>query len=161
MPPAVHLAFARSAQVGALALSVAVLAGACSSSKAHTAATTSAGSTPAQATSSSSSAPVDYTSLLIAPADIPVPGVTRQSATAPPQGAGVTALYADPSGTRKLGDTIIVLPDPSAAGTAVQAAQTAAKAGLAGATSKAADIGTGGAVYSGTSNGGSTAPTIL
>ena len=159
MPRPEHLTPARAAAVSALAVSVALLATACSSSKPKASATTSTASVAA--TSASSSPAADYTNLLIAPSDIPVDGVTRQSAAAPPQGAGVTALYADPSGTRKLGDTILVLSDASSASTAAHAAQQAAMSSLTGATSKASDVGTSGVVFSGTSNGGSTASTVL
>lgn len=164
MPRPAHPSFARPAAMGVLALSVALVATACTSSKAKTASmktTTSSSTAAVAATSASSSPAANYTNLLIAPSDIPVDGVTRQSAAAPPQGAGVTALYADPSGSRKLGDTILVLADASSASAAAHVAQQAATSSLAGATSKASDVGTGGTVFSGTSNGGSTASTVL
>lgn len=145
-------------------IAIALTVAACSSSKTHTSTTTSgaAKSSASSPTASSSAASsTDYTQLLITPSDIPLQGVTRQTAGTPPQGTGATALFVDPSGTRKLGDTIIVLPDASSAGTALHAAQQAAMSELTDAKSQASTVGSNGMVLSGTTSGGSTASTVL
>lgn len=144
----------------AATIAVTLAAAACSSSKSHTTTTSTPPAGVAASTTSTTSS-TDYTRLLISPSDIPLQGVTRESAAAPPQGAGATALFVDPSGTRKLGDTIIVLPDAGSAATALHAAQQAAMAALASAKSQPSSVGTGGMVYSGTTNSGSTASTVL
>ena len=152
--------------LGVSAVLAAVSLAACSSSGgsgdkvgSSTANTTSSSAAP-PSSSSSSAAATDYTSLLIAPSDIPVPGVTEGTPSAPPQGTGVTVAFTADGG-RSVGDTIVILPDAATAQSAVQTAVAAAKQGVTGAEVTAAPIGGGGTAIRGTTSEGAVAILIF
>lgn len=144
----------------------AVLLASCSSSHSTTATTTgnrSTNTTSAGSQSSPTGSPstTDYSNLLIAATDIPVPGFTEATPSTPPNGTGVTASYTSSDNSRVLGDTVLVFPAISAATTAAQASITAAKAGVTSAQVSTAPIGAGGTAIRGTSAEGAVAIVVF
>ena len=145
---------------GCLALlsAVAFSASACGSSddSGGTSATTrpAAASAKAAETSSASSS-TDFAALVIKPEDIPIPGFAQKTATPLSQSGanGIAVLFATADDTRQVGDTILVLPDETAASSAMQAALTASKGQLTGGTATPVQVGDGGTVVSGSQNG--------
>jgi hypothetical protein len=139
---------------------------ACSSSKASTGdSKTPTGSssdktTPAANSTSSTPTTTDYNALLLTASDVPVPGVTEGTPAAPPQGTGASVAFTA-TGGRSLGDTVLVLPDASAAQTASQSSVTAAKQGITGAEVTDAPIGDGGTAIRGTTSTGAVAVLIF
>src|ERR1700681_482626 len=92
----------------------------CASNKSSTTSSSgSAASSASSATSSSSSAhPADYTALLIKASDITLPGdtFTAQPPTQNPNGQpGAATVFSNQNDTRKIGDDILILPDPAQA----------------------------------------------
>jgi hypothetical protein len=84
-------------------------------------ASSSAATSTAAASSSTAAASADYSALLIKASDITAPGdiFTAQPPTLNPNGKdGVATVFANQNDTREIGDTILVLPDVSAANTA-------------------------------------------
>jgi hypothetical protein len=151
--------------VGASVLVGATVAGCNSDSKSSTASSGSAASTTASSSSASSSAqaqPADYTELLIKATDIDAPeAFTASPPKQNPDGkAGVTTSFSNPDGTHVIRDTILVLPDPSAAATALDSAKTALGGSVSG-TPGPADVGSGGTTVSGNSPDGSKSVTVL
>jgi hypothetical protein len=147
--------------VGASAL--VTVAGCNSDSKSSTAPSGSA------ATANSSSAPIstqaqpaDYTELLIKATDINAPEIfTASPPTQNPNGkAGVATSFSNPDGSHVIGDTILILPDPSAAASALDSAKAALGGSVSG-TPRPSDIGTGGTTVSGNSPHGSKSVTVL
>jgi serine/threonine protein kinase len=114
------------------------------------------------ASSSAQAQPTDYTELLIKATNIDAPEVF--TATPPiqnPNGkAGVATSFSNPDGTHVIGDTILVLPDPSAAASALHSAKTALGGSVSGAPGPA-DVGSGGTTVSGNSPDGSKSVTVL
>lgn len=151
--------------LGASALAGMTVAGCHSSSTSSTASSTSAASSTASSSAASSSAqaqPTDYTALLIKATDINAPEVFTASPPIPnPNGkAGAATSFSNPDGTHVIGDTILVLPDPSAAAGVLDAAKTALGGSVSG-TPGPTDIGTGGTLVSGNSPDGSKSVTVL
>ncbi|MDP9116274.1 MAG: hypothetical protein M3O28_03230 [Actinomycetota bacterium] len=150
------------AQLGAVALTVSLAACSSSSGSKSDHSSSAGASTPTSSATSSPSAPTntDYTSLLLDAADIPVAGVTKGTAAAPPQGTGATVSFTA-SGGRTLGDTVLVLPSAGAAKTAAQASVTAAKQSITGAIASDAPIGGGGTAIRGTTASGAVAALVF
>jgi hypothetical protein len=134
---------------------------------------TSSSSSPAQASSSKAASPTsktpaateqDYSRLLIAAEDIVAPGDTF-TAKAPmvnPNGQpGVATVFSNDGDTHEIGDTILVLPDPDAAGVALQGAQGALSQSVTGGEPQPAQIGSDSVMIAGTSPDGSKAVTVL
>ena len=124
-------------------------------------ATSSAGR--AATTSGSATAqPSDYTSLLIPASDIAAARgtFTAQPPTRSPKGiAGVTARFANQTGTRQIRDTILILPEASSAAASLAAAQATLRNTVG--SPQAAPVASDGTMVSGTSPNGSTAVTVL
>ncbi|MBJ7340685.1 MAG: hypothetical protein JHC64_23485 [Mycolicibacterium sp.] len=149
---------------GAIAL-VAVTGVACSSGS--TTATSSSSSSSVSSSASATSkdaAPVDYTTLLIKPEDIVIPGDTF-TASEPqlnPSGAqGVAVGFNNADQTRSIGDSIVVLPDAAAAKTAMDGAVAALDQSIADPAPQPAEVGTNGVVATGTAPDGSKAVTVV
>jgi hypothetical protein len=151
--------------VGASALVGVTVAGCNSGSKSSTAPSGSTASSTASSSSASSSAqaqPADYTELLIKATDINAPEVfTASPPVQNPNGKpGVATSFSNPDGTHVIGDTILVLPDPSAAASALDSAKTALGGSVNG-TPGPSDIGSGGTTVSGNSPDGTKSVTVL
>jgi hypothetical protein len=151
--------------VGASALVGVTVAGCNSGSKSSTAPSGSTASSTASSSSASSSAqaqPADYTELLIKATDINAPEVfTASPPVQNPNGTpGVATSFSNPDGTHVIGDTILVLPDPSAAASALDSAKTALGGSVNG-TPGPSDIGSGGTTVSGNSPDGTKSVTVL
>jgi hypothetical protein len=151
--------------VGASALVGVTVAGCNSGSKSSTAPSGSAASTTTSSSSASSSAqaqPADYTELLIKASDINAPEIfTASPPMQNPNGkAGVASTFSNPDGSHVIGDTILILPDPSAAASALDSAKAALGASVSG-TPGPADVGTGGTTVSGNSPDGSKSVTVV
>lgn len=118
-------------------------------------------------TSSGAAQPSDYSNLLIKPSDIVVPGDTFTLASSKPSDnpAGVTATFASASvdvngPTREIDVVIHVYPDATAAAqehdqVAPNIANPQMGFTLVGGTATPADVGTGGAMATGTNSDGS------
>jgi hypothetical protein len=151
--------------VGVAGLVAMTALGCSSGSKSSTATSGSATSTNTSSISASKSAPAepaDYTGLLIQASAINAPEIfTASPPTQNPNGkAGVATTFSNPDGTHVIGDTILILSDPSAAASALAAAK-ATVGGSVNGTPEAADIGTGGTTVSGNSPDGSKSLTVL
>jgi hypothetical protein len=152
--------------VGASALVGVTVAGCNSNSKSSTASSGSAASTTTSGSSSASSSaqaqPADYTGLLIKATDINAPEIfTASPPIQNPNGnAGVATTFSNPDGSHLIGDTILILPDPSAAASALDSAKAALGGSVSG-TPGPADVGTGGTTVSGNSPDGSKSVTVL
>ena len=155
--------------VTGLAASSLLLGGAmagCSSNKSSTPSSSSASSSKqATATSASASAsaePSDYSTLLIKATDIVVPNDTfsAQPATPNPGQPGVAGSFTNAAGSRVIGDTIMILPDASAASTALDGALNALGSNVTGAP-QSASVGSNGVIASGPSPDGSKFVAVL
>jgi len=151
--------------VGATALVGVTVAGCNSNSQPATAPSGSAAPTTASSSPAPSSAqaqPADYTQLLIKATDINAPeAFTASPPMQNPNGhPGVATSFSNPDGTHVIGDTILVLPDPSAAASALDSAKTALGGSVNG-TPGPVDIGSGGTTVSGNSPDGSKSVTVV
>jgi hypothetical protein len=138
----------------------------CGSNKSST--TSSSGSATSSASSaassSSSAAAADYTALLIKDSDITLPGdtFTAQPPTQNPNGQpGVATVFSNQNDTRKIGDDILILPDPDQAVSELDQEKAALGNIVTGGTPAPAPVGTAGTMISGTSPDGSKAVTVL
>ena len=133
-------------------------------SSSSSASATSSSSGTSAASSSAAAQGTDYSALLIKDTDITPPDndtFTAGQPAPPPNGqAGVVGVFTNKAGSRTLGDTILVLPDPAAASAAMEASKGALGTSVAG-TPAPADVGAGGTVASGASPDGSKAVTVL
>jgi len=132
-----------------------------SSSSSSTSATTS--SSKAETTSAAAAA-TDYTTLLIKPEDIVIPGDTFTGE--PPQlnpagSEGVAAGFHNADESRSIGDTIMILPDPEGAKTAMDGAVKALDQSIANPSPEPVQVGDSGVIASGTSPDGSKAVTVV
>lgn len=165
--------FPRITAVGVTAAAVVLAASAtaCSGNKTTSPTTTASGSKSSSAatstggaSSSTAAASPDYSALLIEDSDISAPGdtFTAQPPTLNPNGKeGVATVFANQGDTREIGDTILVLPDASAANTALDGAIGALGSAVTGGTPQSAQIGSSGTVVSGMSPDGSKSVTVL
>jgi hypothetical protein len=143
----------------AVAVTSASAAGCSSNSKAPTA---SSGSATATTTSSAQAQSADYARLLIKASDIqsPMP-FTDGPVTPNPNGqAGVDTTFSNDDKTRQIHDTILVLADPAAAASALDAAKAKLGDSVQGTPAPAA-VGTGGTTVSGNSPDGSKGVTMV
>ena len=124
-----------------------------SSSSSSASSSKQATSTSASVSASASAEPSDYSTLLIKATDIVVPNDTfsAQPATPNPGGQpGVAGSFTNAAGTRVIGDTIMILPDASAASTALDGALSALGNNVTG-TPQSASVGSNGVIASGPS----------
>jgi hypothetical protein len=131
------------------------------SSSGSTSSTSAATSSPS---SSAQAAPADYTNLLIQASDIALPGDTFTAAppTQNPNGkAGVATVFSNQGDTREIGDTILILPDPAGAATALDGAKSSLGSSVTGGEPQPAEVGAGGTIVSGTSPDGSKSVTVV
>ena len=151
--------------VTGLAASSMLLGGAmagCSSNSSSTASSSASSSKQATATSASAE-PSDYSTLLIKATDIVVPNdtFTAMPATPSPGGQpGVSGGFTNAAGNRVIGDTIMILPDASAAATALNGAKSSLSSNVTGAP-QLASVGSNGTIASGPSPDNSKAVTVL
>jgi len=159
--------------VTGLAASSLLLGGAmagCSNNSSSTASSSSSASSSKQATATSATAsasasaePSDYSTLLIKATDIVVPNdtFTAMPATPNPGGQpGVSGGFTNAAGNRVIGDTIMILPDASAAATALDGAKSSLSSNVTGAP-QPASVGSNGMIVSGPSSDKSKAVTVL
>ena len=156
--------------VTATAVVLATSVAGCSSNKSTSSSTASSGSassstaTSTGGASSSAAASADYSALLIKASDITAPGdtFTAQAPTLNPNGKdGVATAFTNHDGSRQIGDTILVLPDATAASTALDGSIAAPGSAVSGGTPQSAAVGSSGTMVSGTSPDGSKAVTLL
>ena len=143
----------------AVAVTSASAAGCSSNSKSPTASSTSATAAATSHSSTASSAQAqsaDYARLLIKASDIQTPmAFTAGPVTPNPNGqAGVETTFSNDDKTRQIHDTILVLGDPAAATSALDAAKAKLADSVQGTPGPAA-VGTGGTTVSGNSPDGS------
>jgi hypothetical protein len=101
---------------------------------------------------------------LVKASDIPAPGdtFTAQPPTLNPNGKdGVATVFANQNDTREIGDSILVLPDASAANTALDGSIGTLGSAVTGGTPQSAQVGSSGTVVSGTSPDGTKSVTLL
>lgn len=105
--------------------------------------------------------PPDYSALLIQPADLggdytaPQPPVLNSNNT-----TGVAQLFVNADNSRRIGDTILVVADPSIAAAALESTKTNYAKKVAG-TWQPVDVGANGAMISGNSSDNSQAIAVL
>jgi hypothetical protein len=133
-----------------------------SSAPSSSAASTSpAASSTSAAASPSPAQPTDYSALLIKPSDIggdltaPNPPVLN-----PNNAPGVAQLFTNADNSRRIGDTILIVADPATAATGLDNTKTN-YAGKVSGTWQPVDVGSNGAMISGTSPANSQAITVL
>jgi hypothetical protein len=121
----------------------------------------SAASSPGSSTAASSTQPSDYSSLLIKASDIGGDLSTPQPPVLNPNGAaGVAQLFANPDNSRRVGDTILIVADPAAAAAGLDNTKTNYGGKVSG-NWQPVDVGSNGALISGTSPDNSQAITVL
>jgi hypothetical protein len=123
---------------------------------------TSASSTPSSASGTATSAQAsDYSYLLIKASDIGGDLSAPQPPVVNPNGAvGVAQLFANQDNSRRIGDTILIVADPAVAAAGLDNTK-ANYAGKVGGTWQPVDVGSNGALISGTSPDNSQAITVL
>jgi hypothetical protein len=127
------------------------------SSPSSPAASSSAGSGTAAPTAQ----PTDYSALLIKASDIGGDFNASQPPVLNPNGAsGVAQLFANPDNSRRLGVTILIAADPSAAAVGLDNTKTNYGSKVSGAW-QPVDVGSNGALVSGTAPDNSQAITVL
>jgi len=111
-------------------------------------------------TSPSTGQPTDYSGLLIKPSDIGGDLTTPQPPVLNPNNApGVAQLFASADNSRRIGDTILIV-DPATAAAGIENTKTN-YAGKVSGTWQPVDVGSNGAIISGTSPDNSQAVTVL
>lgn len=157
------------ASVAVATVLVGVAGTGCSTKSEKTASTSSSGSATSASPATSQAAspkadPSDYTKWLIRAEDIALPGDTFTAATPTqnPNGkAGVATVYSNQTDTREVGDTILILPEPAGAATALDGAKASLGSAVTGGSPEPAAVGTGGTIISGTSPDGSKSVTVV
>ena len=159
-----------------IAATVAVIAltgAACSKNSSSTSSSTSSSSSSSSSsattssskaeTTSAAAAATDYTTLLIKPEDIVIPGdtFTGEPPQAIPGGDGVAAGFHNADQSRNIGDSITILPDPEGAKTALDGAVKALDQSIANPSPQPVQVGDNGVIASGTSPDGSKAVTVV
>jgi hypothetical protein len=132
------------------------------SSPSSTSSSGAASSTGSSAVTGPSPAqPTDYSSLLIKPSDIGGDLTTPQPPVLNPNNAtGVAQLFANADNSRRIGDTILIVADPATAAAGVENTK-ANYGGKVRGTWQPVDVGSNGAMISGTSPDNSQAVTVL
>jgi hypothetical protein len=134
-----------------------------SSAPSSTTSSSTASSTTASSavTSPSPGQPTDYSSLLIKPADIGADFSTPQPPVLNPNNAaGVAQLFANADNSRRIGDTILIVADPTAAVAGLENTKANYRGKVTGAW-QPIDVGSNGAMISGNSPDNSQAVTVL
>jgi hypothetical protein len=122
----------------------------------------SSGASSSSAASSSGAQPTDYSGLLIKASDIDgdfsasQPPVLNQNGT-----ASVAQLFVNPDGSRRIGIMILVVADPATAAAGLENSKGGNYASKVSGTWQPADVGSNGAMISGTSPDNSQAVTVL
>jgi hypothetical protein len=154
-----------TAAIAVVALTGVACGGSSSSGSSSSASSSSSSSASSSAASSSASAaPTDYTTLLIKPEDIVIPGETFTAGEPqlnPSGGQGVAVAFNNEGGTRTIGDSILVFPDAAAAKTALDAGLAALSQSIADPSPQPAQVGTSGYVASGNSPDGTKSVTVV
>jgi hypothetical protein len=131
------------------------------SSASSSAASTSTSAEASAAESSPTAAPSDYSSLLIPATAVGATTVTQGPPQLNPGGnPGVGQVFANPEGTRRVIDTILVFPDAATADSNFESNNATMKEAVTGAP-QPANIGTKGSIATGTSPDGSKAVTVV
>jgi hypothetical protein len=133
------------------------------SSSSSSSASSSKQATSTSASASASASPSDYSTLLIKATDIVVPNDTFSAMPATPNPGGqpgVAGSFTNTAGSRVIGDTIMILPDASAANTALDGAVSALGSNVTG-PPQSASVGSNGVIATGTSPDNSKAVTVL
>jgi hypothetical protein len=142
----------------AVAVTSAAAAGCSSNPKSPTASSSAASATTSHSSTASSAQAqsADYTRLLIQANDIqsPMPFTAGPVVPNPNGQAGVETTFSNDDKTRQIHDTILVLGDPAAAASALDAAKAKLGDSVQGTPAPAA-VGTGGTTVSGNSPDGS------
>ena len=121
----------------------------------------SSASSAASGTAAPSEQPTDYSALLIKPSDIGGDLNAPQPPVLNPNGApGVAQLFATADNSRRIGDTILIVADPATAAAGVENTKTNYGGKVSG-TWQPVDVGSNGAMISGTSPDNSQAVTVL
>ena len=112
-------------------------------------------------TNPSSGQPTDYSGLLIKPSDIGGDLTTPQPPVLNPGNEpGVAQLFANADTSRRIWDTILIVADPAAAAARLESTKTDYEGKVSG-TWQPVDVGSNGAIISGTSPDNSQAVTVL
>jgi hypothetical protein len=158
----VPMEIARATVVGCAAATVvvgAVTTGCGGGNKASS--PSSSATSAASGTAAPSEQPTDYSALLIKPSDIGGDLNAPQPPVLNPNGAaGVAQLFANSDNSRRIGDTILIVPDPATAAAGVENTKTNYGGKVSG-TWQPVDVGSNGAMISGTSPDNSQAVTVL
>jgi hypothetical protein len=130
-----------------------------SPSTSSSATTSSTGSSAV--TGPSPAQPIDYSSLLIEPSVIGADFTTPQPPVLNPNNAaGVAQLFVNADNSRRIGDTILIVADPAVGAAGVENTKTNYGGKVSG-TWHAVDVGSNGAMISGTSPDNSQTVTVL
>jgi hypothetical protein len=117
---------------------------------------------PPAPTPATTTAHIDYANLLIRPTDINLPGDSFSTPAKPYYAVnGVGMEFVNQDETRKINDTIWVLPDASGSQEKVNGALATVDHIVVGGAPQPVDVGSFGTLVSGTSPDGSTAQTVL
>ena len=131
------------------------------SSPSSSEASSSTGSSAGSGTAAPTAQPTDYSALLIKASDIGGDFNASQPPVLNPNGAsGVAQLFANPDNSRRLGVTILIAADPSAAAVGLDNTKTNYGSKVSGAW-QPVDVGSNGALVSGTAPDNSQAITVL
>jgi hypothetical protein len=131
------------------------------SSSAASSSATASSTGPGTVTGPSPGQPTDYSGLLIKPSDIGGDLTTPQTPVLNPNNApGVAQLFANADNSRRIGDTILIVADPATAAAGIENTKTN-YAGKVSGTWQPVDVGSNGAMVSGTSPDNSQAVTVL
>jgi hypothetical protein len=131
------------------------------SSSAASSSATASSTGPGTVTGPSPSQPTDYSGLLIKPSDIGGDLTPPQPPVLNPNNApGVAQLFANADNSRRIGDTILIVADPATAAAGIENTKTN-YAGKVSGTWQPVDVGSNGAMVSGTSPDNSQAVTVL
>jgi hypothetical protein len=129
------------------------------SSPSSSATTSSTG--PSATTSPSPTQPTDYSSLLIKASDIGADfNAPQPPVVLPNNAAGVAQLFANADNSRRIGITIMIVADPASAAVGVENTK-ANYAGKVSGTWQPVDVGSNGAIISGSAPDNSQAVTVL
>jgi hypothetical protein len=131
------------------------------SASTNTSASTSTSAIASSGEPSTSAAPGDYSSLLIAPADVGTNAAPQGPAQLNPGGnPGVGQVFASPDGARRVVDTILVFPDAATAESNFESNNATMSEAVTGAPAPA-PVGTKGSIATGTSPDGTKAVTVV
>ena len=131
------------------------------SSPATSSSATASSTGPGAVTGPSPGQPTDYSGLLIKPSDIGGDFTTPQPPVLTPNNApGVAQLFANADNSRRIGDSILIVADPATAAAGIENTKKNYAGKVSGAW-QPVDVGSNGAMISGTSPDNSQAVTVL